>query len=82
MAGVHSPLKAMGWGAIAKLLQLVDSFLLSTNEKPLRFTVLDKLSVMYHMDKKYLKAIFISTAMLCWRRCYTHLRHHWRHPHH
>ena len=34
-----------GWGAIAKLLPLVDLFLLSTNEKALFFTVLNKLSV-------------------------------------
>ena len=36
-----------GWGAIAKLLPLADSFLLSTNEKALFFTVLNKLSVAY-----------------------------------
>ena len=52
-----------GWGAIAKLLPLVDLFLLSTNEKALFFTVLSELSVAYFMDKNYLKPIFISTAM-------------------
>ena len=44
-----------GWGAIAKLLPLVDSFLLSTNEKALFLTVLNKLSVAYFMDKNYVK---------------------------
>ena len=52
-----------GWGAIAKLLPLVDLFLLSTNEKALFFTVLSELSVAYFMDKNYLKPIFLSTAM-------------------
>ena len=55
-----------GWGAIAKLLPLVDLFLLSTNEKALFFTVLSELSVAYFMDKNYLKPIFISTAMDSW----------------
>ena len=55
--------KPKGWGAIAKLLPLVDSFLLSTNEKTLFFTLLNKLSVAYFMDKNYLKPISISTAM-------------------
>ena len=49
-----------GWGAIAKLLPLVDSFLLSTNEKALFFTVLNKLSVAYFMDKNYVKNIYIN----------------------
>ena len=52
-----------GWGAIAKLLPLVNSFLLSTNEKARFFTVLNNVSVAYFMDTKYLKPIFISTAM-------------------
>ena len=55
--------QSKGWGAIAKLLPLVDSFLLSTNEKALFFTVLNKVLVAYFMDTKYLKPIFISTAM-------------------
>ena len=55
-----------GWGAIAKLLPLVDLFLLSTNEKALFFTVLSELSVAYFMDKNYLKPIFLSTAMDSW----------------
>ena len=58
---INSSLK--GWGAIAKLLPLVDLFLLSTNEKALFFTVLSELSVAYFMDKNYLKPIFLSTAM-------------------
>ena len=52
-----------GWGAIAKLLPLDNSFLLSTNEKARFFTELNKLSVAHFMDKKYLKPIFVSTAM-------------------
>ena len=55
--------RSKGWGAIAKLLPLVDLFLLSTNEKALFFTVLSELSVAYFMDKNYLKPIFLSTAM-------------------
>ena len=47
-----------GWGAIAKLLPLVNLFLLSTNERALFFTVLSELSVAYFMDKNYLKPIF------------------------
>ena len=54
---------AKGWGVIAKLLPLVNLFLLSTNERALFFTVLSELSVAYFMDKNYLKPIFISTAM-------------------
>ena len=62
MGDVHL-LGSKGWGAIAKLLPLVDLFLLSTNEKALFFTVLSELSVAYFMDKNYLKPIFLSTAM-------------------
>ena len=71
-----NPKKGKGWGHIAKLLQLVDSFLLLTNEKPPYLLWENKLSVEHYFNIKYLKPIYkqewiAGSAVRQRRRCCT-----------